>query len=67
MTDRINALVVILDTDYRDDDMTEIVTAIGMVKHVIDVQMHVREIGDQVAYARAKAELQKKLYDILNQ
>lgn len=65
MTDRIHALTVILDGDYRDDDVQTIVQAIQMIRGVSDVTTHVTDLQDHAARERVKTELREKLFDLL--
>jgi hypothetical protein len=66
MTDRTNHLTVVLDQDYREDDVESIIKAIGMIKGVISVGVNVTDSRDYVARANARAELTSKLWDVLN-
>jgi len=65
MTDRYNALVVVLDHDIRDDDAEALLNAIRMLKGVLSVKGNVSDIGDLIAQDRASHELRKQLRDIL--
>ena len=65
MTDRIHSLTVVLKKDIRDDDAESIITALSMVKGVLSATPHVANIETHMAYARARWELQSKLYDVL--
>lgn len=65
MTDRTNHLTVVLDDDYRDDDVQHIVNAIGMIKGVISVGVNVLDSDDYVARAVARTQLTSKLWDVL--
>lgn len=66
MTDRVNALTVVLDADYRTDDVEQIVKAISMVRGVVKVDMHVaRSMSDHVARTRVRFELQEALLQVL--
>ena len=65
MTDRYNALTVILDRDIRSDDAEEIINAIKMIRGVLKVKPHVADMSDSIADARVKAELTQKLWDVL--
>jgi len=65
MTDRIHALTVTLDQDHREDDVQSIVDAIRMIRGVVDVAMHVTDIGTHAARAMAKQDLRAKLFDVL--
>ncbi len=67
MTDRINALIVVLDHDYRDDDVQVIVQAIRMIRGVSNVQANVADFDDLIAQDRAKSELRSKILDLLRQ
>jgi hypothetical protein len=65
MTDRVKALTVVLDNDYREDDVQEIAKAIGMVKGVTAVSLVKTDTNDYVNRARVRAELTGKLLDLL--
>lgn len=65
MTDRINAFVVILDQDVRDDDAQAIINAIRQLKGVLDVQPHVAGFEDAIAETRVRHELRQKLWKAL--
>ena len=63
MTDRVKGLYVVLDADYRVDDVEAIVNAIKMVKCVADVQTEdmVSDVDDYMARTRVRSELAKSL------
>lgn len=65
MTDRYNALIVVLDKDIRDDDAVVIINAIQQIKHVLTVKGNVADIDSDVAESRIKLELTRKLYEVL--
>lgn len=65
MTDRYNALTVVLDTDIRDDDCEPIIAAISMIKGVLIVKPHVADHNSAVAESRVRTELGNKLYNVL--
>jgi hypothetical protein len=67
MTDRINALTVVLDKDIRDDDIKSLVDAIYMLKHVLSVDLNVSDLDDHIARDRARMELEKKLWKALRE
>ncbi len=53
MTDRLNALIVILEHDIREDDAEPIINAIQQLRGVLQVEPHVADsIGDAAAEAR---------------
>lgn len=61
MTDRVNALIVILDKDIREDDIQLYINAIRMLKNVIDVQLNVSDMSEVIAKTRLKHELISKI------
>lgn len=63
MTDRVNALTVVLDKDYRDDDIEALADAIRQFKGVIDVSLNISNPTDHVAQSRARTELISKMMD----
>lgn len=65
MTDRYNALTVVLDHDYRDDDARVIIAAIMQLRGVRSVNPEVANIGDHIARMRVRDELGTKLMDVL--
>ncbi len=65
MTDRYNALTVVLDRDIREDDAEHLINAIRMLRGVLSVNPNVSDLQDHVAIMRVKRELTQKLYDAL--
>ena len=65
MTDRINAFVVILETDLRTDDAEATVSALRQIRGVLSVEPHVSRLEDFVAQERARQALASKLWDVL--
>lgn len=63
MTDRYNALTVVLAADTRDDDAEYIINAIRMIRGVQTVTPHVASHADYIAYTRARAELRQRVLD----
>ena len=66
MTDRINSFLVVLKEDTREDDAEAIKDALQMVKGVLSVEGNVAEFQTHVAYARARHELEQKLWKALH-
>jgi hypothetical protein len=66
MTDRLNALVVALDADIREDDAQVLISAIKQMRGVLNVEGHVATIDSWVAQERARQELTGKLWDVLH-
>lgn len=65
MTDRFNALTVVLEKDIRDDDAEAIIQAIKMVKGVLSVDGNVADIEAHLATERVRRELLQKLIGVL--
>lgn len=66
MTDRVNALTVVLEHDIRDDDIAPLVSALKHLKGVLSVDQHVTNLEDHIAETRARHELGKKLFEVLH-
>ena len=67
MSDRIHSLTVVLDANYRDDDIQAMCDAITLLRGVVSVG---KNIADPVAYAaqsRARHELREKLWTALEE
>lgn len=66
MTDRVRELVVILDREVREDDLDDIITAMGMIRCVAKVKLG-KPVSHERYYAveQAKRELRAKLFAVL--
>lgn len=67
MTQRINALTVVLEKDIREDDIELITNAIRMIKYVLSVDTNVSDINSHIAYQRARYDIQDKLVEALKE
>jgi hypothetical protein len=65
MTDRVHALTVILDREFREDDVQAITDAIGMMRGVLRVETHVTDIDFYAAREQAKYELRQEMREVL--
>lgn len=65
MTDRINAFIIILDHDIRDDDAEDTITALKQIKGVLSVKPHVKDFSDAIAEDRVRQEFAEKLWRVL--
>lgn len=65
MTDRLNALTVILEDDVRDDDAQPLISAIYQLKGVISVKPHVSDIDSAIAETRAIHKFKDKIRSLL--
>ncbi len=66
MTNRVKALIVILDNDYRDDDADEIVNAIEVLKGVLNIKKHIFTSDDVINRERIKYEIRNQIGEILD-
>ena len=67
MSDHTVVLTVVLDKDYRVDDAQYIMDAIKMIRGVASIEANVANIETYTAYARARLDLEKRLYDVLKE
>jgi len=67
MTDRVRRLTVVLDGDYRDDDVESIVEAIKMIRGVARVEQHVVDAQDHIARTVVRAEYEAALHKAIDQ
>lgn len=58
MTDRLNALIVVLENDMREDDAQSLIDAIHHLRGVSNVVPRVAEIADVIAESRVRRELE---------
>ena len=66
MTDRIRQLTVVLDGDYRDDDVEAIVQTIKMIRGVSIVEQHVVTAQDQITRMAVRSELARDLHKAID-
>jgi hypothetical protein len=57
MTDRFNALTVVLENDIRVDDAHPLLAAIAQIRGVLSVDGEVADLASHIAEVRAKHEL----------
>ena len=67
MTDRIHSLAVVLDRDYRDDDVKSIIEAIKMIKGVLSVDENVSDFDTHTAICCARYDLKEKLQNFMKE
>jgi hypothetical protein len=67
MTDRYHSLIVVLEKDIRDDDAEELIKAIKMLRGVLAVDPEVVDPTTHMAEARARIDIQQKLFDALRE
>lgn len=65
MTDRINALIVVLEDSIRVDDAEPLMAAIRQLRGVAAVGVNVADHDSYIAYSLARAKLVEQLYAAL--
>lgn len=66
MSDKTVVLTVVLDKEYRVDDMEDsLIPAIKLLKGVAEVKANVADYESYAAYARARHNLEMKLWSVL--
>jgi hypothetical protein len=65
MTDRTRHLTVMLDGEYRLDDIEHLIKAIEMIKGVYKVEINVSNSSQWIAIEEAKRALRDKLWELL--
>lgn len=65
MTDRVKGLTVVLDKDYREDDVEALCNAIRMLRGVLSVTKEVTDLADYLSRERVRQELVAKLVTLL--
>ncbi len=65
MTDRHNGYIVTLRSTMRSDDAEETITALKMVKGVIDVEPVVADPVSYIAATRERIRLREKILEFL--
>ena len=63
MSDRINGFVVVLDKDYKDEDVEATIKAIEQIKGVVAVKPNIVTGNEHIATERTKLKIVNKLYD----
>lgn len=65
MTDRYNALTIILESDIRDDDAQPLIEAIKQLRGVLSVEPYLATPEEAIAEARVRSELGKELLAVI--
>lgn len=63
MSDYYNAVVVVLESDIKDERAEPTLNALRMVKGVLSVHPQVADSGDLVAEDRARHDMKMKVFD----
>jgi hypothetical protein len=66
MTNRLNALTVVLERDIREDDAEGILEAISRLRGVLRVSGNVSDLAAHIAQERAIHELSEKIWAVLH-
>lgn len=65
MTNRVNAFIVILERDIREDDAESTLNAIKQIRGVLKVKPHLADGEEAIAEARVRADLIGRIFDLL--
>lgn len=66
MTDRLNALTIVLENNIREDDAQALISAISMLRGVLSVDVNVADINAHVAEKRVRREVLDSLIKLAN-
>lgn len=64
MSDRTMLLSVVLEDNYRTDDLTSLMQAIKQFRGVLDVEANISDTSTFLALTKARFEIKKKLLDV---
>lgn len=64
MADRVFGFHVLLDKEYREDDIQTIIDAVKMIRGVKTVDVHISTADTWMAYAHARMDIAEKLFEI---
>lgn len=67
MSDRVKGLTVVLDKDYREEDIEMIKELILQIKGVRTVKESIVNADDLINRARITIEIKEKIYDFLKE
>ena len=67
MSDRVKGLTVVLDGDYREEDIEMIKELILQIKGVKTVKESIVNTDDLINRARITIEIKEKIYDFLKE
>lgn len=65
MTDRVHSITVVLDKNYRTDDVVCILDAIQQLRGILSAKANVADLESHIAEQRALEKLRDQMHDIL--
>ncbi len=65
MSERVNALTIVLENDVGEEQIEPLISALKQLRGVISVEPHVARMEDHIALVRVRQELSKKLFEVL--
>jgi hypothetical protein len=65
MTERVKGLLVVFESDIREDDAQHIINAISLLRGVAAVKTEISDATDLINRERIKLELRMKLFEVL--
>jgi hypothetical protein len=66
VTDRVGAITVILEKDWRADDVQAVINALKMIRGVADAMPEVTSVTDAIARVRVRREMIDKIFGAIN-
>lgn len=67
MTDRVSGLTVVLDRDYRIDDVETIINAIQMIRGVVKVEKSIKTSNSEIVRMRCEAQAVDKMVNFIKE
>ena len=67
MSDRYNALIVVLERDLKDEDAEPLIQAIKQFRGVLSVTPNVSDATAHLAEERARLDLANRLWQVLRE
>lgn len=67
MSNRINGFIVVLDKNYKDEDVEATISAIKQIKGVIAVKPNIVTSNESISKYQTKIEIVNKIYDFAQQ
>ena len=64
MSNRINGFIVVLDKDYKDEDVEATISAIKQIKGVIAVKPNIVSANDHILREKIKFDICRKIENL---
>ena len=64
-SEQVAAVTIVFQNPVRDHDMRRVITMLRALQNVFTVRQHPADEAYDIAYERARAELRRRLWDVL--